>query len=276
MTSGKEDSHAGDWGGLVIAGKAPTNITTEGGTATSEVADISYGGSVADDNSGVIKYLRLEYTGARYTDTKEFNGLSLFGVGSGTKIDYVQSYKGSDDGIEFFGGTVSASHLVSTDSGDDGIDFADGWKGTGEYWYVKNAEWAGIEGSNNGDRGGAEPMTDAKLNYISVVADPLPKDEEGAFYIKEGGGKWTATNIFVSGYTKKVLKVKKDDTYSITHLNAKEITFNPIQLADGSENAKKIDKYDSTTAGIITEGNNTGAGNGKELPEWAKGWTHTH
>ncbi|MCK0158968.1 hypothetical protein MWU65_17430, partial [Cellulophaga sp. F20128] len=97
MTSGEENPTAGNWGGLVIAGKAPTN---KGASVTSEVADLIYGGNEPTDNSGSITYLRVEYTGATYSNDKEFNGVSLFGVGSGTTFEYVQSYNGGDDGIE--------------------------------------------------------------------------------------------------------------------------------------------------------------------------------
>ncbi|GIR50890.1 MAG: hypothetical protein CM15mP59_6320 [Flavobacteriaceae bacterium] len=98
MTSGSENPQRGDWGGLVIAGKAPTN---KGASPTTEVGDLTYGGTTSDDSSGSIRYLRVEYTGATFTNEKEFNGVSLFGVGSGTTFEYVQAYEAGDDGIEF-------------------------------------------------------------------------------------------------------------------------------------------------------------------------------
>ena len=191
MTSGSSSPAAADWGGLVVCGKAPTNV---GSTATSEVADLTYGGSISDDNSGSIRYLRIEYTGATFNSSKEFNGLSLFGVGSGTTVEYVQSFEGGDDGIEFFGGTVNGKYLVSTNSGDDSIDFADGWSGTGEYWYISGGAKAGIEGSNNGDNGDAAPVTNATLSNITVVG-PVT---EGALYFKEGGGNFTIDNFYTA------------------------------------------------------------------------------
>jgi hypothetical protein len=87
---------------------------TEELTAQAEVSDLTYGGTVQDDNSGEIRYLRIEYSGAAFNSEKEFNGFSLFGVGSGTVISHVQIHAGADDGIEFYGGTVSASNLVMT------------------------------------------------------------------------------------------------------------------------------------------------------------------
>ena len=94
MTSGSDSPQPGDWGGLVIAGKAPTN---KGASPTTEVGDLTYGGTTSDDSSGSIRYLRIEYTGATFTNEKEFNGVSLFGVGSGTTFEYVQAYEAGDD-----------------------------------------------------------------------------------------------------------------------------------------------------------------------------------
>ena len=88
MTSGNAVKATGDWGGLVICGRAKTNKGgSNGETATSEVGDLTYGGNENDDSSGVIRYLRVEYTGAAFTADKEFNGVSLFAVGSGNSID---------------------------------------------------------------------------------------------------------------------------------------------------------------------------------------------
>jgi len=127
----------GSWGGLVVCGKAPINKAK---TATAEVSDLTYGGDVTNDNSGSIRYLRIEYAGANFNSEKEFNGLSLFGVGSGTKIEYVQAHEGSDDGFEWFGGTVSAQYLVSTHNDDDQFDWTEGWNGQeNKFWYSKQS-----------------------------------------------------------------------------------------------------------------------------------------
>lgn len=260
MTSSKATPGPADWGGLVICGKAPTN---KGATATAEVSDLTYGGTVSNDNSGSIRYLRVEYTGATFNGSKEFNGVSLFGVGSGTTFEYVQSYNGGDDGIEFFGGTVSGKYLVSTGSGDDSIDFADGWAGTGEYWYISKGSKAGIEGSNNGDDGNATPTTTAILKNISIVGPGT----EGALYVKEGGGHWTASNIYVSGFDLGI-KLKSTDTAANDNIKNGNIVFTNIQF----DNVVTKDEYSGTET-YFTEGVNTGAGNGKNAPTWASGWT---
>ena len=262
MTSGAASPAAGDWGGLVVCGKAPTNV---GSTATSEVADLTYGGSVSDDNSGSIKYLRVEYTGATFNSSKEFNGVSLFGVGSGTTFEYVQSYNGGDDGIEFFGGTVSGKYLVSINSGDDSIDFADGWAGTGENWYISGGAKAGIEGSNNGDNGNATPVTNVTLKNITVVG-PVT---EGALYYKEGGGTFTIDNFYTSGINLGV-KVKDTDAEANARIAAGDLTITNMQF-DAPLGGYSNTDYTGTQV-FITEGDNTGAGNGATLPDWATNW----
>lgn len=264
MTSSSDTPAPGDWGGLVIAGDAPTN---KGNDITTEVGDLTYGGSTADDNSGSIRYLRVEYTGATFSNDKEFNGVSLFGVGSGTTFEYVQSFNGGDDGIEFFGGTVNGNYLVSIGSGDDSIDFADGWAGNGDSWYIAGGAKAGIEGSNNGDDGDATPVTTTTLSNITVVG-PVT---EGALFFKEGGGNFTISNFFTSGVDLGV-KVTDTDTEAGVRIENDNLVINPMQFADPANGFVQTD-YAGANQDFITVGDNTGAGNGANQPTWADGWT---
>ncbi|WP_299578367.1 hypothetical protein [uncultured Sunxiuqinia sp.] len=259
MTS--SDKTSGSWGGLVVCGKAPTNKSDA--SAGAEVSGLPYGGNVADDNSGVINYLRVEYTGFNYSDTKQFNGVSFFGVGSGTEVDYVVSYMGKDDGIEFFGGTVNASHLVSVGSDDDGIDFADGWSGTGEYWVALNSTKSGIEGSNNGDNGAATPMTNATLRNLTVYGMG-----EKPFYLKEGAGQVTVDNLVIGGLVaskeQSMFYADGDDADAAARIAAGDVVVT---------NARFVDLVGAQTKAMdgLTIGENpaaTGAGNGIEKPDW--------
>lgn len=267
MTSAASSPKAGDWGGLVICGKANTNKGgSTGQTATAEVSDLTYGGTENNDNSGIVRYLRIEYTGATFNGEKEFNGLSLFGVGSGTTIEYVQSFEGGDDGIEFFGGTVNGKYLVSTNSGDDSIDFADGWSGVGENWYISGGAKAGIEGSNNGDDGAATPTTTATLKNITVVGP----GSEGGIYIKEGGGIWTVDNFYVSGFETGInIKGEEDDAVANAHVTSGDIIFTNVTFDAVTEDTNFV----GTVEGFITLGTTTGAGSGAAVPTWANGWT---
>ena len=140
LTSNASSPSSGDWGGLVICGSAPINSTADGSTdtSTSEVGGLSYGGNIPADNSGSVQYVRIEYAGGAIDGNAELNGLSMYAVGSGTTIDYIQIYEGSDDGIEFFGGTVNASHIVVVNAEDDSIDWTEGFTGTLTDIYVQH------------------------------------------------------------------------------------------------------------------------------------------
>lgn len=271
MTSGNAVKATGDWGGLVICGRANTNKGgSTGQTATSEVGDLTYGGTENNDSSGVIRYLRVEYTGAAFNATKEFNGVSLFGVGSGTVFEYVQAYKSGDDGIEFFGGNVNAKYLIALHSEDDAVDFADGYSGTLENVFIKDVAKAGVEGSNNGDNGAATPTTNATLKNFTILKGSLAGSEHGMF-MKEGSGKWNCQNIYIDGFTKG-LKINGSsvDPSSNTNVDNGFITFNPIYFgATITTNSE----YAGTNTTYLTVGENTGAGNSGETPSWAAGWT---
>jgi len=132
FTSSATTPGSGDWGGLVICGKAQINSTAMGSveTSTTEVGGLSYGGDTAGDDSGSLEYVRIEYAGGAIDGNSELNGLSLYAVGTGTNIDYVQIYQGSDDGIEFFGGTVNVNHLSVVGAEDDSVDWTEGYTGT--------------------------------------------------------------------------------------------------------------------------------------------------
>lgn len=123
--------NSGDWGGIVILGKAPINH--DNGSANAEVADnvgeeLLYGGSNANDNSGSLNYVILAYPGAQINTEAEFNGFSLYSVGNATTLENLEVYQGKDDAYEFFGGTVEATNLYGN-TYDDTFDWTDGWVG---------------------------------------------------------------------------------------------------------------------------------------------------
>lgn len=126
----------GSWGGLVIAGDAET---TAGIDATAEVGGIIYGGSNPDDSSGSIEYLVLSDAGAQINSKSQYNGLSLYAVGSETNIKNIAVLNGSDDGVEFFGGSVSAANLYLENNEDDAVDWTEGWNGTVTNTYVQHS-----------------------------------------------------------------------------------------------------------------------------------------
>lgn len=142
----------GLWGGLVLLGRAPINAcpgTTVSGTPQCqeriEGTDGFYGGNAPRDNTGVIRYLRLMYSGFEVTPNNELNGITLGGVGDGTTFEYVQVHNSSDDGIEWFGGTVNGRYLVVTGADDDSLDTDTGWNGSLQFGIV-------VQRAGGGDR----------------------------------------------------------------------------------------------------------------------------
>ncbi|WP_395670987.1 hypothetical protein [Phenylobacterium sp.] len=142
----------GQWGGIVIAGRAPIASCPAGTTppnincvATFEGGVSLYGGNSPTDNSGRIRYVQVRYPGFEVQPNRELNGISFLGVGSGTTVDHVQVHNSSDDGMEFFGGTVLLKHIVITGADDDSIDTDEGWRGGIQFLIVRQRP-------NGGDR----------------------------------------------------------------------------------------------------------------------------
>ena len=138
FTSDSPSPSAGDWGGLILLGKAPINSVTGNATSTSEIASLPFGGTEETDDSGILRYVRVEYSGGAADGQSENNGFSFYGVGNGTVLEYIQAFEGKDDGIEFFGGTVNASYVSVVNAQDDSIDWTEGYTGTITNAYVKH------------------------------------------------------------------------------------------------------------------------------------------
>jgi hypothetical protein len=138
----------GDWGGLVILGNAPVNQTDpsiEGITPA-----VVYGGTVSADNSGTLRYVRVEYAGIELTPNNETNSITLGAVGSGTTMEHVQVTFGGDDGFEWFGGTVNGKYLISFASWDDSFDVDFGYTGKNQFGLeVRYPSFADQSGSNS-------------------------------------------------------------------------------------------------------------------------------
>ena len=263
----------GSWGGVVICGKAPINKAT---SASAEVSGLTYGGTDVNDNSGSIKYLRIEYSGYAYNSEKEFNGLSLFGVGNGTTIEYVQVHEGADDGFEWFGGTVNARYLVSTSNEDDQFDWTEGWNGTGEFWFAKKGLGRGnrgIEADNNANNRSATPISSPTLNNITLMG--LGTSDSGsenqAFKLREGT-HGLFNNVLIKNFAKG-FDVQHDETLNavgsslkITNVKFEDVT-TEASFKDSAGNTQNLLNLYTVSSTV------TGAGNGASIPTWAQGWT---
>lgn len=189
MTSA--DESPGDWGGLVIAGNA---TTTEGVDATAEVGGIIYGGSDDADDSGSISYLIINYAGAQINSESQYNGLTLYAIGTGTSIDNVAILNGTDDGVEFFGGTVNVSNLYLENNEDDAVDWTEGWNGTLTNAYALHTN-AGFSTAVEADGDNGNPSL---VNFTAVST----KGGTALQFKKESGA--TITGLSLTGYTTSV------------------------------------------------------------------------
>lgn len=173
MTSEKKE--AGAWGGLHICGYAHTN----NGSGSSEIGNAPYGGNNDADNSGTLKYIRLEYTGYAFDEEHEANGVSFYGVGNGTTVEHLQAYKGSDDGFEFFGGSVNVKYLVATSCSDDSFDWTEGWNGKAQFLvaYQEGETSLGyacdclMECDNNGTNFAATPVAHPVIANATLIGN---------------------------------------------------------------------------------------------------------
>lgn len=184
FTSDASTPAAGDWGGIVLLGRARTNAAynntagvgeIEGGVNTSEGLGL-YGGADDDDNSGVLKYVRIEYAGYAFLPDKELNSLTLGAVGRGTTIDYVEVAYALDDAFEWFGGSVNCKHLIAYKTLDDDFDTDNGFRGNVQWGIVlrdsTRADVSSVEAfESDNDANGSTltPQTGAIFSNITAI-----------------------------------------------------------------------------------------------------------
>ncbi|WP_261511241.1 hypothetical protein [Chryseobacterium paludis] len=196
----------GDWGGITLYGNAPIKAVNGLSQALSEDGNsVYYGGNDANHNSGTMKFVRVEYGGKKINDgTSETNSMTFYAVGAGTTLENLVSYKGTDDGYEFFGGTVSAKNIVSYGNYDDSFDWQDAWSGQNNTnWYAFQTGTGNfgmeIEASANVDN------TAPKISNITLIRDTNTNPEvAGSVEIsaiqfkRQGTGIFS--NVYISGY----------------------------------------------------------------------------
>ena len=205
----------GDWGGLVINGRAPINIP--GGIGEGEGETGVYGGDNPDDSSGVLRYVRVEFAGIEFSPDNELNGIAFQGVGRGTVVDHVQVKYNKDDGVEFFGGTVDAKHLVLSAIGDDSMDWTFGWNGRVQFLVVhQRADDAdnGVEADNNGNNNDLLPRSDPTIYNATFVGDPFSdfgNESDDGLLIREGTAG-TLRNFIVLGFKEWGVNIDQDAT----------------------------------------------------------------
>ncbi|WP_049722845.1 hypothetical protein [Gilvimarinus polysaccharolyticus] len=204
------ESDRGLWGGVQINGNGITNKCTDEQRAatdnnvhscsiTAEGRPASYGGNNNAENSGILRYVQIKHAGFEVVDGSELNGLTLNAVGSGTTIEYVQTYTTQDDGFEMFGGAVDLKHVVATNVGDDSIDYSEGWVGNVQFALVTQTSGSNrcIEADNTGG-GRADdlaPFTKGRISNMTCITsnvdegegdDPSSKGDAEGVLFREG------------------------------------------------------------------------------------------
>jgi len=197
-----------EWGGIVVLGRAKINTCLATGATPgtdaceNEIEGVTgtpalYGGSTDGDSSGTLRFVQVRYAGFAPELNAELNGISFGGVGSGTLVDYVQIHNNSDDGVEFFGGTVNASHLVLTGNDDDGFDCDFGYSGRVQFVVIRQTAGRGdklIEcDSGNGASSAAVvnslPRTNVQMaNFTFIGVSPNGAGSTGGLHLREGNG----------------------------------------------------------------------------------------
>jgi hypothetical protein len=202
FTSGKPAGSraVGDWGGIILLGKAPTNRPLSPEPIIEGGVNRTYGGTDANDNSGILRYVRIEFAGIAAEPGSEINGLTLGGVGAGTILDYIQVSYGNDDAYEFFGGTVNAKHLIAFATMDDDFDFDFGFTGKLQYGISLRDKPSdidqanGVECDNDGSGTSATPYTKPSLVNFTLIG---PYDTAGAAALHGFGERWRRATRFV-------------------------------------------------------------------------------
>jgi hypothetical protein len=291
FTSGKNSGERspGDWGGIVILGRAKTNRssepTIEGGIGR------PYGGINDADNSGILKYVRIEYAGIAALPNSEINALTLGGVGSGTIIENVQTIYANDDAFEFFGGTVSPKNLYAFATADDDYDFDFGYTGTvtnsvskRDPQFVDNGDAGnGVECDNDGTGSSAQPYTHPKLIGMILVgpfeANALSNHNLGLRWRR--ATRFTITNSKILGYMKGGFSVESNETAQAYKDGISKFEDNEIQSYDPTINFKSTSTVITASdmkIKAISQGNKEVSYTKNEMeviskPTWVSGWT---
>ena len=210
----------GDWGGLIINGRAPVNL--EGGEGVGEAETGVYGGSDPNDDSGSLRYVRIEFAGTEFSPDNELNGIAFQGVGRGGSYEYIQVHMNRDDGLEWFGGTADIKYAVVSNAADDSFDWTFGWTGRAQFIAIHqrsdDADW-GIEADNNEFNNNLLPRANPQIYNMTICGDP--DRNEGAESVRavlfRRGTAVTFRNFLITG--SKNLGLQIDGASTIAQVN---------------------------------------------------------
>lgn len=230
----------GDWGGVILHGRAPINGCPDQSVECIADAPTStgpYGGDLPDDDSGSLRYVRIEFAGAATGPDTNLNGLTLNGVGRGTRIEHVHLHSSADDGLEIYGGTVDLRHVFVSGAADDGLAWHDGWSGRAQFLVVQGyADVAdnGLEAENNADDHDALPRSNPTLSQVTLVGSPAPSASGDAIVLRRGTAG-TLYSVLVAGWDEglSVADGATSTQINLGTLRVDSATFDPATLSSG-------------------------------------------
>ena len=267
FTSDSAAPAPGDWGGIVICGKAVTNLGTN---VTAEVTGLTYGGTDGADDSGIYSHIIVEYSGNKINDDAEFNGVTFYAAGSQTVVNNILVYMGSDDGFEWFGGSVNGTNLAAIGCEDDSFDWTEGWNGTVSNLYSDqsdaigvSSDSRGIEADNNQTNPLLAPISNPTLSNVTLIGRGLADvAKEGAIWLRRGTHA-TISNVYIADF-KSVASgagfgINFDGTDSQAFFATHKLT--NININNVTTTSNFPDYFTASTTA-------NGAGNGATEPTW--------
>jgi hypothetical protein len=261
FTSAAASKSPGDWIGIVLLGKAPTNYLNAHVKGLSESADTEFGGTISDDNSGSMKYLRVEYAGGLNPAKEEeweldmASGLSLEGVGSGTEINHIFVGNSRDDGFQFVGGTVNAKYLISYNNGDDNFDFDRGYVGKLQFLIgyhksgpVNAIRGNGMESLNDKNASDILPYTRPIISNMTLIGPEgtdLSTNQSQGIYIRRNT-RFLVRNSIIAGYSNGGLMLCPKTKPLLLNNAGSQFKFNFVN----SDDPARAFTYDNGPSGI--------------------------
>ena len=221
MTSSKNDGSRarGISGGLIINGNAPINACADSeGEACEAYGEGGTGWYGGNDLRTTLACSTMSSSSSRAhssAQTTSFNGIAFQGVGAGTEVDFIQVHMNADDGVEFYGGTVSAKHVLVTGAGDDSVDWTDGWQGNAQFVVVQQYDDNGDNGieADNNEANDADPMSEPTLANVTLIGSPDSEDSDIGMLLREGTGAHIV-NSMILGFNDACLDIDHDATWS--------------------------------------------------------------
>lgn len=275
FTSAAPNPQSGDWGGIVICGKAPINTSFNGTAGLFQVeggidnangdglagsGDAAVPTAIANDNSGVLQYIRIEYAGYAFQPDKEVNSLTLAGVGNGTTIDHIQVTYAKDDAYEWFGGTVNCKYLIAYKTQDDDFDTDNGFSGKVQFGLVirdsliadiSNSE--AFESDNNASGTTASPKTSAIFSNITAIGPRATLSNvgsalfRGGTHIRRNSGISIFNSIFM-GWPRGIEVDATTGTSTALNIEDSSLRLRNITLAGNTVNTR----FSGTAGATIT------------------------